>query len=59
MRSCRRSDRLLHQIIPAIVQICGIAARMPITILLLPWLKLCRICGVQMLMALRVLVRQK
>jgi hypothetical protein len=41
------------------VQNCGIAASRPMVMLLLPVLKLCRICGVQILIALRVLVRQK
>ena len=50
---------MLHQIIPAMVQNCGIAASKPIVILLLDWLKLCMIWGVQILMALSVFVRQK
>ena len=58
-RSFSLSERRLHQIIPRMVQNCGIAASRPMTILLLPVLKLCRICGVQMLIALSVLVRQK
>jgi len=59
LRSLRLSERLLHQIIATMVQTCGMALRIPMVTLLLSWLMLRRINGVQTLRALRVLVRQK
>ena len=59
MRSCVRSERRPHQIMPMMVQTCGIAASRPIVVLLAPALKLLTISGVQTATIARVFTRQK
>ena len=59
LRSCLRSERRPHQIMPMIVQTCGMAASRPIVMLLASALKLLTISGVQTATMARVLTRQK
>ncbi|CAM3866097.1 hypothetical protein POHY109586_24240 [Polaromonas hydrogenivorans] len=58
-RSCARSERRPHQIMPMTVQMDGIAASSPMVVLLAPPLKLLTISGVQTATIARLLTRQK